>query len=172
MDIIKIGEFLKNLRVEKGLTQSQLAETIGSTNKTVSRWETGTYLPPVEMLLILSDFYGVTVNEILLGKKTNNSEINAETSELLLDVISDSKYVIKSKEYEELKKWLFKHIPEFIIEIILLIIGINIFINLDINSNIGIFFVFIYINVMFICYLLRIHVYLKKIIYGKSKHKK
>ena len=54
MDMVKIGGFLKTLRQEQGLTQAQLGETLGVTGKTVSRWETGTYLPPVEMLLLLS----------------------------------------------------------------------------------------------------------------------
>ena len=50
MDMVKIGQFLSELRRGQGLTQEQLGEELGVTNKTVSRWETGTYLPPVEML--------------------------------------------------------------------------------------------------------------------------
>ena len=46
MDMISIGKFIAALRKEKGLTQEQLGEKLGVTNKTVSRWETGTYLPP------------------------------------------------------------------------------------------------------------------------------
>ena len=46
MDLQKTGKFISNLRKEKGLTQEQLGEKLGVTNKTVSRWETGTYLPP------------------------------------------------------------------------------------------------------------------------------
>ena len=56
MDTIKIGRFLKELRKENKLTQEQLGEKLGVTNKTVSRWETGTYLPPVECLSML--FFG------------------------------------------------------------------------------------------------------------------
>jgi transcriptional regulator with XRE-family HTH domain len=48
MDTKKVGSFLKSLRKEKELTQEQLGEKLGVTNKTVSRWETGNYMPPVE----------------------------------------------------------------------------------------------------------------------------
>lgn len=48
MDIKKIGTYLAALRHEQNLTQEQLAEKLGVTNKTISRWETGKYLPPVE----------------------------------------------------------------------------------------------------------------------------
>ena len=48
MDLIKIGNFIAELRKKQKLTQEQLGEKLGVTNKTVSRWETGTYLPPAE----------------------------------------------------------------------------------------------------------------------------
>ncbi len=57
MDLIKIGSFIADLRKEQGLTQEQLGEKIGVTNKTVSRWETGTYLPPAEALVAMSDLF-------------------------------------------------------------------------------------------------------------------
>ena len=69
MDMIKTGRFLAELRKEHSLTQEQLGEQLGVTNKTVSRWETGTYMPPVEMLQLLSVKYGVTINEILSGER-------------------------------------------------------------------------------------------------------
>ena len=71
MDTQKIGAFLAELRKEKNLTQDELGEQIGVTNKTVSRWENGNYLPPVETLQILSKFYDVSINEILNGERLN-----------------------------------------------------------------------------------------------------
>ena len=73
MDLIKIGHFLAELRHEQKLTQEQLGEILCVTNKTVSRWETGNYLPPVEMLHILSEYYSVSINEILAGKRLTES---------------------------------------------------------------------------------------------------
>ena len=57
MDTVKIGKFLSELRREQELTQEQLAEKLGTSNKTISRWENGNYMPPVEMLMELSKFY-------------------------------------------------------------------------------------------------------------------
>ena len=72
MDMVQMGEFLATLRKEKKWTQAELGEKLGVTNKTVSRWETGNYLPPVEMLEQLSELYGLTINELLCGKKLEN----------------------------------------------------------------------------------------------------
>ncbi len=71
MDTKKIGVFLKQLRKESGMTQEQLGEKVGVSNKTVSRWETGNYMPPVECLHILSDIYKISINEILAGERVS-----------------------------------------------------------------------------------------------------
>ena len=65
MDLQLIGKFIAELRKEQELTQEQLGEKLGVTNKTVSRWETGAYLPPAEALLAMSDLFSVSINEIL-----------------------------------------------------------------------------------------------------------
>lgn len=75
MDTKKIGSFLKNLRKENNMTQEQLGERIGVTNKTISRWETGNYMPPVESLVLLSDIYGISINEILAGEYVEDSKM-------------------------------------------------------------------------------------------------
>ena len=74
MDMVKMGSFLAELRKEQKLTQAELGEKLGVTNKTVSRWETGTYMPPVEILEELSRLYGLTINEILSGRKLTTEE--------------------------------------------------------------------------------------------------
>lgn len=53
MDLLQIGKFISELRKAQGLTQEQLGEKIGVTNKTVSRWETGTYLPPADAAILM-----------------------------------------------------------------------------------------------------------------------
>ena len=80
MDTKKIGSFLKQLRKEKEMTQEQLGEKVGVSNKTVSRWETGNYMPPIECLAILSDIYDISINEILVGERTSQEEF-AEIAE-------------------------------------------------------------------------------------------
>ena len=71
MDTKKIGAFLKELRKEKGMTQEQLGERLGVSNKTISRWETGNYMPPVDCLNMLSDIYDISINEILAGERVS-----------------------------------------------------------------------------------------------------
>lgn len=69
MDMTKMGAFLQTLRKEQGLTQEQLGEKLHVSSKTVSRWETGTYMPPVDMLLELSKLYGLSINELVAGER-------------------------------------------------------------------------------------------------------
>lgn len=64
----KAGEYLKSLRREKGLTQEQLAERFSVSSRTVSRWETGSNMPDVSMLVELAEFYNVDIRESLMEK--------------------------------------------------------------------------------------------------------
>lgn len=69
----KIGGFLKELRLEKQITQEQLAEQMGVSRRTVSRWETGNNLPDLSVLVELADFYNVDLNEIFRGERRNET---------------------------------------------------------------------------------------------------
>lgn len=69
MDIIKTGKFIKAQRCELNMTQKELAEKIGCTDKAVSRWETGKGLPDMSFLVPLSKELKVSVNELLAGEK-------------------------------------------------------------------------------------------------------
>ncbi|MBD5101678.1 MAG: helix-turn-helix transcriptional regulator [Subdoligranulum sp.] len=87
MDQQKIGRFLKTLRKEKGLTQEALAERLGVTSRSVSRWETGSNLPDLSLLIEIADLYGVELREILDGEriqKNMNKEIE-ETARKVAD---------------------------------------------------------------------------------------
>lgn len=83
MDQTKIGRFLKELRNEKGLTQEQLAEKLLVSGRTVSRWETGTNMPDISLLVELAELYGVSIPEIIDGER-KNGEMNNETKETAL----------------------------------------------------------------------------------------
>ncbi len=83
MDTQKIGKFLKQLRKEQNLTQEQLGDKVGVTNKTVSRWETGEYMPPVECLKLLSDIYQISINEILAGERLTQEKFAEAADENL-----------------------------------------------------------------------------------------
>ena len=73
MDQIKIGAFLKALRRGKALTQEQLAEQLGVSGRTVSRWETGSNMPDLGMLVELAEFYGVSIPEIIKGERKSEN---------------------------------------------------------------------------------------------------
>ena len=69
MDQVKIGKFIAKLRNENNLTQEALGEKLGVTNKTISRWENGHYLPDIEMLQLLSKEFNVSINELITGER-------------------------------------------------------------------------------------------------------
>lgn len=78
MDQKKIGLLLKTLRKEKNMTQEMLAETLNVSNRTVSRWETGSNMPDISLLVELSEFYEVSIPEIIDGERKSEN-INQET---------------------------------------------------------------------------------------------
>ena len=69
MDQTRIGTFIAVLRKEKGLTQKELAEQIGISDKTVSKWETGNGMPDIAYLSPLCEVLDINVNELLSGEK-------------------------------------------------------------------------------------------------------
>ncbi len=121
MDTVKIGKFLAELRREKSLTQEQLGEEIGVTNKTVSRWENGNYMPPVEMLLILSKFYGISINEILSGERLEEKEYKEKAEAHIAEALNNSVFTLKEKTAFFKKKWRKEHCFEMILEMLAII---------------------------------------------------
>ena len=95
----KTGELLKRLRKEKGLTQEQLAERFYISSRTVSRWETGSNMPDVAILIELADFYDVDIREIIDGER--KSEImDKEKKETLLKV---AEYAAKEHQKAQIR---------------------------------------------------------------------
>lgn len=85
MDQKKTGSFLKNLRKGKGLTQEQLAEQFNVSARTISRWETGSNMPDLSLLVELADFYDVDIREIIDGERKGEI-MNMEEKETLTKV--------------------------------------------------------------------------------------
>lgn len=104
MDMQKIGIFLSELRKENNLTQEALGEKIGVTNKTISRWENGNYIPPVEMLQILSKMYDDSINEILSGERLDDEKFKTKAEENIATALENS---TKEKKMIFEKKWFF-----------------------------------------------------------------
>ena len=69
MDQIKTGKLIASLRKEANLTQEELGAKLGVSNKTVSRWENGNYMPDVETLRLLGKEFSVSIEELLDGER-------------------------------------------------------------------------------------------------------
>ena len=123
MDMVKMGSFLAELRKEHNLTQAELGEKLGVTNKTISRWETGNYMPPVEMLEELSNMYGMTINELLSGKKLSTEEYKEMAETNIKETLKASTFELKEKQVFYKKKWLKEHIFEMVL-IGIIIVGV------------------------------------------------
>lgn len=85
MDQKKVGQLLKQLRTEKAVTQAELGETLGVPNRSVSRWENGTTMPDLDLLIELANYYDIEVGEILDGKRRTKA-MEKDTEELLTKV--------------------------------------------------------------------------------------
>ena len=109
MDLMRFGSFLAELRHEKGLTQQALGERLGVTNKTVSRWETGCYLPDVEMLSLLSREFGVSINELVAGERLIAEDFKKAADENLVTALDHSTFTLKEKQAFFKKKWRREH---------------------------------------------------------------
>lgn len=83
MDQQKVGKFLKELRSEKAFTQEQLAEMLGVSNRSVSRWENGVTMPDFDLLIQMSKIYTVEIGEILDGERKDRSMDEHEEETLL-----------------------------------------------------------------------------------------
>ena len=81
MDQIKAGAFLKDLRKEKGITQEQLAEELGVSDRTISRWETGNNMPDISLLVEIADYFDVSIPEIIKGER-KSEEMKEESKEV------------------------------------------------------------------------------------------
>ncbi len=86
MDQKKIGRFIAECRKKVNLTQIQLAEKLGITDKAVSKWERGLAMPDTSIMLLLCDILGISVNELLSGEKINMENNNQKNEQLLIEM--------------------------------------------------------------------------------------
>ena len=169
MELEKIGTFLQALRKEKGLTQEMLAEQVGVSRRTVSRWETGSNMPDLDILVELSDFYAVDLREILNGER-KCEQMNEELKETVLQV-ADYSNEEKSRLLRRLH-WLFiAGLAGFIVFLVIYLGGLD---NSPVYDTIaglglGIAFGMLIIGVIFTSrYAARIREYKQRLL-GKSK---
>jgi transcriptional regulator with XRE-family HTH domain/DNA-directed RNA polymerase subunit RPC12/RpoP len=89
MDQIKIGRFIAQCRKNENLTQLQLAEKLGITDKAISKWERGIAMPDTSIMLTLCDILGISVNELLIGERITMENTDQKNEQLLLDIAKE-----------------------------------------------------------------------------------
>lgn len=97
MDLKKIGAFIAMNRRAKGLTQQQLADQLGVTNKTVSRWETGKYMPDLSLLKPICESLDISLNELLSGEPMETEHLAEKTETNIINTVEYTKQEIKNE---------------------------------------------------------------------------
>ncbi|MBQ2774453.1 MAG: helix-turn-helix domain-containing protein [Clostridia bacterium] len=90
MNNIKSGQFIKEKRAEKNMTQKELAQKLNCTDKAISRWETGSGFPDVSFLIPLSEALGVSVNEIIIGENIEKEQVIQKADETIVETLTAS----------------------------------------------------------------------------------
>ncbi len=94
------GKFICELRKEKSLTQKELAENLNVSDKAISRWETGKGFPDVNSLLALSNFFRVSVNELLAGKRIEEKKLTEIAEKNIIQAIKAKEKTVKKKKLQ------------------------------------------------------------------------
>ncbi|WP_404989197.1 helix-turn-helix domain-containing protein [Clostridium culturomicium] len=97
MNQLQIGKFISECRKENKLTQVQLAEKLGITNRAVSKWETGNSIPDASIMIELCEILNISVNELLCGKRLNEEENHVESEKNTLTML------VAKKDLENMK---------------------------------------------------------------------
>ena len=92
MDTVKIGKYIAQKRKNLGLTQRDIAEQLGMSDKSVSKWERGVCLPDVSVYMELCRIIGISLNEFIAGEDIEQVEIQEKSEQNILDVTKDGNY--------------------------------------------------------------------------------
>ena len=92
MDQEKIGKFIAALRKEQSITQKELAQRLGVSDKTVSKWETGRGLPEISIMQSLCKILGVSINELLTGDRLDENSYREKAEENLRKLMDRKSY--------------------------------------------------------------------------------
>lgn len=141
MDPIRIGAFLKELRKERNMTQEAIAGKFGVTQRSVSRWENGTTMPDISVLIELADFYDIDIRELLRGeRKSENMDTDLkETLEMVAEYTEADKAKILKKVYICGQGMLITSVASFIMYFVSMYVGGIVLTPLLLILAIGIF---------------------------------
>lgn len=106
MEQVKIGKFIASKRKEQGLTQLQLAEKLGITDRAVSKWETGKSLPDASLMPELCKLLKTTINDLLCGEVVSVEKYNEKAEKALLEMV-------KKEEMQNKKLMMYENVIGF-----------------------------------------------------------
>ena len=164
MDQVKIGKFIAQLRKEAGWTQETLGEKVGVTNKTISRWETGNYMPDIEMIQILSKTFGVSINELLAGQRLSDQEYRQKADENIVSMLKESAFSREEKMLYLKRKWRKDHRTLLVMLVLIILVLLILCVYFKKTELIPV--VFIAGVILYIGQNNRMMVYIEKHIYG------
>ncbi len=124
----KIGKFILELRREKNMTQQELADKIGVTDRAISKWENGRGMPDLSLMIPLCKELDITINELISGEKIEKKDYQSKLEENILKTIDYTNRRIINKDK------IFKIVVGTIITIIL-IIGLMFFVDVNRMNN-------------------------------------
>ena len=124
MDQERIGKFILELRKEKKMTQQELADKIGVTDRAISKWENGRGMPDLSLMKPLCDELGISINELISGEKINKKEYQDRFEENIFNTINYSQ--------KQIKKTRNKYVIIIVIIVLFLIVLVTLF-GIDIN---------------------------------------
>lgn len=101
MDQIKTGKFIAQCRKEKNMTQKELAEKLGVTDKSISNWENARCLPDLSLFKPLCDELGISINELMSGERIKEEEYQQKLEENFIDTIAYTSKQIEKREWNK-----------------------------------------------------------------------
>lgn len=130
MDQIKIGKFIAKCRKDNKITQSELAEKLGVTDRAVSNWENGKNLPDVSFFKPLCDELNITINDLLSGEKVEKNVYQEKLEENVFSVISNV-----NTKISHIRRSIIIFLLSILVIILVLVIASNYKVTLNYNAN-------------------------------------
>lgn len=115
MDQEKIGIFIAQCRKDKNMTQKDLAECLGVSDRAISKWERGLNLPDASLYKPLCEILGITFNELFSGEKISEENYKEITDNNLLNAVENSVFTLKEKIEYFKNKWQKEHLFELLL---------------------------------------------------------
>lgn len=96
MNQVKIGRFIAKMRKQQNLTQCEFADTLGISNKTVSKWECGNGMPELSLMMPICAVLKININELFSGEKLTDADYKKKAEENIVKLIEESEKIKKN----------------------------------------------------------------------------